>query len=118
MFSTNLTHGRPYVFPLGEPQTEKSHFRDRERLYFIEEEMRRYLPSDIAEWMVKRSKYYVIEQGREGKDPPTYAAEGRRELPEPKDFPVLLAARMSLAFPFLISAVPLHAIDHDLPDGE
>lgn len=118
MFSTNLAHGRPYVFPLAEAETGESRFRSRERLYFTEAEMRQYLPPKVVEWMVKNSEPYVMEQGREGKDPPTDAAEGRRELPEPKDFPVLLAARMSLAFPFLISAVPLHAIDHDLPPGE
>jgi hypothetical protein len=40
------------------------------------------------------------------------------ELPEPKNFPVLLATRMSLAFPFLISAIPLYTLDPDLPQGE
>lgn len=118
MFSTNLSHGRPYVFPLSESQTGTSRFRDRERLYFTKEEMLCYLPRDVVTWMVERSRPYVIEQGREGKDPPTDAAKGRRELPEPEDFPVLLAARMSLSFPFLISAIPLHAIDHDFPDGK
>jgi predicted acylesterase/phospholipase RssA len=118
MFSTNLSHGRPYVFPLAEAETGESRFRSRERLYFREEEMRKYLPPDVVEWMLKKSRAYIVEQGREGKDPSAEAAEGRRELPEAKDFPVLLAARMSLAFPFLISAVPLHAIDHDLLPGK
>ena len=115
MFSTNLSHGRPYIFPLPETDPQPTRFRNRERLYFKEEEMKRCLPSDVVAWMVVKSKPYTIEPGREGKDPPTSAAEGRRALPEPRDFPVLLAARMSLSFPFLFTAIPLHAIDHDPP---
>lgn len=116
MFSTNLSHGRPYIFPLPETDLQQTQFRDRERLYFKEEEMKRCLPPDVVAWMVDKSKPYTIEPGREGKDPPTSAAEGRRTLPEPRDFPVLLAARMSLSFPFLFTAIPLHAIDHDPPE--
>ena len=115
MFSTNLSHGRPYIFPLPETDLQTTRFRDRERLYFKEEEMKRCLPPDVVAWMVDKSKPYTIERDREGKDPPTDAAEGRRTLPEPRDFPVLLAARMSLSFPFLFTAIPLHAIDHDPP---
>jgi len=115
MFSTNLSHGRPYIFPLPERNSSSARFRDRERLYFTEREMKRYLPADVVAWMVEKSQPYRVEPGREGKDPSTEAAEGRRELPEPRDFPVLLAARMSLSFPFLFTAVPLHAIDHDPP---
>lgn len=116
VFSTNLAHGRPYIFPLAETESEASRFRSRERLYFTEREMKRYLPLDVVQWMVAKSKPYVLEEGREGKDPPAETAEGMRELPAPKDFPVLLAARMSLAFPLLFTAIPLHAIDHDPPD--
>jgi predicted acylesterase/phospholipase RssA len=117
MFSTNLSHGRPYIFPLPERNSQPTRFRDRERLYFTEREMKRCLPSDVVALMVEKSQPYSVEPGREGKDPPTDAASanGMRELPEPRDFPVLLAARMSLSFPFLFTAIPLHAIDHDPP---
>ena len=115
MFSTNVSHGRPYIFPLPEKNPQPTRFRDRERLYFTEREMRRCLPSDVVAWMMKNSQPYSVEPGRAGKDPSTDAMEGMRELPEPRDFPVLLAARMSLSFPFLFTAVPLHAIDHDPP---
>ena len=30
MFSTNLGHGRPYIFPLAEPSEQGSRFRSRE----------------------------------------------------------------------------------------
>ena len=118
MFSTNLSHGRPYIFPLPETNLQQTRFRDRERLYFKEDEMKCCLPPEVVAWMVDKSKPYTIEPDRDGKDPPTSAAEGRRTLPEPRDFPVLLAARMSLSFPFLFTAIPLHAIDHDPPKNE
>jgi hypothetical protein len=117
MFSTNLSHGRPYIFPLPERNPRPTRFHDRDRLYFTEREMKRYLPFDVVAWMVEKSKPYTVEPGREGKDPPVDTEKGMRELPESRDFPVLLAARMSLSFPFLFTAVPLHAIDHD-PLGE
>lgn len=113
MFSTNLSHGRPYIFPLPAKNPQPTRFHDRERLYFTEREMKRYLPADVVSWMVEKSKPYTVEPGREEKDPPADTEKGMREVPEPRDFPVLLAARMSLSFPFLFTAVPLHAIDHD-----
>jgi hypothetical protein len=33
-------------------------------------------------------------------------------LPEPEDLPVVVAVRMSLSFPVLLSAVPLYAVDY------
>lgn len=56
-----------------------------------------------------------MEAGRERSDPAEAEALalGLRKLPAPKDFPVILAARMSLSFPLLLSAVPLWSIDHD-----
>ena len=36
-------------------------------------------------------------------------------MPAPADLPVVVAARLSLSFPFLISAVPFYAIDFTLP---
>lgn len=117
MFTTNLAHGRPYVFPLGEPDPGPSRFRAGERLYFKPRELARYLPDDVLTWMVSHAKPYTVEPGRRGIDPDETAADGALELPEPRHFPVLLAARMSLSFPLLFAAVPLHAIDHDAPVG-
>lgn len=119
MFATNLSHGRPYIFPLAENATASTRFRDRDRLYFKEVDMKRYLPLDVVEWMMRKSRPYSLEKSREGKDPSPDdpSSQGIRELPEPRDFPVLLAARMSLSFPFLFAAVPLYAIDHDRPDN-
>lgn len=119
VLSTNLSHGRPYTFPLNEQERETgaaSHFRASERLYFKPDELKPYLPADVHKWMVSRARPYVVEPGREGSDPSFERAEklGLVELPPPEDFPVLLAARMSLSFPLLFSAIPLWAINHEI----
>jgi len=122
MFTTNLAHGRPYVFPLGEPLQrpggKASRFRSAERLFFSPAELKPYLPERVMAWMLEHGKPYTVEPGREGRDPSVEAARDLLTLPEPRRFPVLLAARMSLSFPLLFAAVPLWAIDHDLPPGQ
>jgi predicted acylesterase/phospholipase RssA len=127
MFSTNLAHGRPYVFPLAEPETRESRFKGHERLYFTEAEMRQYFPPEVVKWMVdcspteierKRKEKSIAGEETKEKTPPAEDGKDMLELPEPKNFPVLLATRMSLAFPFLISAIPLYTLDPDLPHGE
>ena len=108
MFSTNLAHGRPYIFPHTEPMA---------RLFFKPDELDAYLPPSVMHWFNKNSIEYKPSAKSPGSDPPVSAAEGLRELPRPEDFPVLLAARMSLSFPLLFSAVPLWAIDYEQPKG-
>ena len=39
------------------------------------------------------------------------AAQGLHRLPGPADLPVIVATRLSLSFPLLISAIPLHSVD-------
>lgn len=124
MYSTNLAHGRPYVFPLEQfddpapDQALSSRFRSFDRLYYQPDALRKYLPEEVVHHLVAHSRPYVVEPGREGKDPDEDAARGLLEIPSAEDFPVLLAARMSLSFPILISAIPLWAIDYDLPHGK
>jgi hypothetical protein len=101
MFSTNLSHGRPYIFPLP----------DSERLYFREDEMRRCLPTDVVRWIVDWSPSNSANKEHHKKEEPL-------ELPAPKDFPILLAARMSLSFPLLFTAIPLYAIETDVFGGK
>jgi len=119
MFTTNLSHGRPYIFPLPQDADEPaSRFRSRDRLYFVPEELKAYLPENVVTFMVLRARPYEVAPGREGKDPDKIQGAGKYELPEAADIPVLFATRMSLSFPVLFSAVPLYAIDHDAPHGK
>lgn len=117
MFSTNLSHGRPYIFPLEPDLPDNSahltRFRARDRLYFVPDELRRVLPARVVAHMEQHSSAYRVEPDRQDKDPPADAIPGLRSLPDAEHFPVLLAARMSLSFPLLFSAIGLYAIDHD-----
>ncbi len=113
MFTTNVTHGRPYLLP---------HVESTARLFFRVEELEGYLPADVLKWFVDHGRPYTEQSRSPHSDPPVAAAEyvdsrGERrqlmEIPAAKDFPVLLAARMSLSFPVLFAAVPLWAIDYE-----
>jgi len=111
MFSTNLAHGRPYILPHSEPMA---------RLFFKPDELAAYLPSPVMQWFNTHSLDYQPDPQHPGSDPAVEQAQaqGVREIPPGEHFPVLLAARMSLSFPLLFSAVPLWAIDYEQPKGK
>lgn len=114
MFSTNLSHGRPYIFPLASASALAGAADAQDRLFFRAEELAGYLPANVLQHLSQHGNPYrrIAEQ-----DPADAEGErlGLRELPPKEHFPVLLAARLSLSFPFLISAVPLWAIHRDRP---
>src|SRR5262249_13208051 len=88
---TNLTHGRPYRLPF-----------QQDVFFFDPAEFRTLFPAHVVDWMVAH---------------PRSSDDARRPgplcpLPRAADMPVIVAARMSLSFPILISAVPLYAVDY------
>jgi predicted acylesterase/phospholipase RssA len=86
MMTTNLTQGRPYQLPFEEKD-----------LYWDPEEFRDLFPERVINWMKAHSDPY---------------ADGKRYgLPPGEDMPVIVAVRMSLSFPVLISAVPIWSAD-------
>jgi hypothetical protein len=100
MMTTCLTRGRPYRLPFAEHE---------ERLfYFRQKDMEALFPREVLDWM--------IAHGR----PQSAAREDDefRPMPLGKDLPIVVATRMSLSFPLLISAVPLQAIDYTRTDRE
>lgn len=103
MVTTCLSHGRPYQLPEHEGN-----------LYFDPQEFGRLFPLPVVDWMVAHAATGVdgMKEAR--------GVKGNRLLafPAPGDLPVVVAVRMSLSFPLLISAVPLWAIDADLPQNE
>jgi predicted acylesterase/phospholipase RssA len=101
MMTTNVTHGRPYKLP----------FQDADsRLFFRPEELREYFPKIVTEWMdIHRAEYKPTES-----DPESLPL-GLLAMPAAEDLPVVVAARLSLSYPVLISAVPLWAIDYEAP---
>ena len=89
LMTTALSHGRPYSFPL-EP-AEQFHVR--------REDMLRLFPAGVVDWMERHARPLRPERRIDGCTP----------LPPMHDLPILVAVRMSLAFPVLLSAVPLYA---------
>lgn len=86
LMTTALSHGRPYSFPL-----------DADDLHFDVDEMRAVFPPAIVDALVADSPGRVDEG----------ALEGKWRLPAMEDLPVLVPVRISLAFPLLLSSVPL-----------
>jgi predicted acylesterase/phospholipase RssA len=105
MFTTNLSHGRPYMFPHREPTA---------RLFYRHDDLEPYLPTEVMKWFDDHALTYAPSAEMPASDPTVEKALalGLKEIPHPEDFPVLLAARMSLSFPVLFAAVPLWAIDY------
>lgn len=86
MITTCVSHNEPRTLPLGGAQ-----------FWFLREEFEQLFPASVVQWMVDRAG-------------PPREVEGRNyyHLPQGASLPVLVATRMSLSFPLLISAVPLH----------
>lgn len=95
MITTCLTQGCAYRLPIASNQ-----------FWFSPSEFGELFPKRIVDWMVAHAR--PSESGEHFED--------RLHLPDAADFPVVVAARMSLSFPILISAIPLYAIDHGRKD--
>jgi len=91
--TTSLAHGRPYRMP--EPGRT---------FYFRRQDLERVLPRHVVDWMVTHPGE-AKERGER-----TLPAE-YLPLPAPHDLPVIFAVRLSLSFPFLLSAVKLWGVD-------
>jgi predicted acylesterase/phospholipase RssA len=91
MVTTNLTQGRLYGVPLED---------DTSRLFFRIEELKPFFPREVIQHLENHSKSAFGLPGY----------TDHRELPKGA-LPVVVAARLSLSFPVLFSAVPLWAIE-------
>jgi predicted acylesterase/phospholipase RssA len=102
VMTTNLTFRRPYRFP----------FSTR-IFYFCEKRMRVFFPDYVVDHLVATSTEAVddIDAGKPIRMVCTCHREQVRSLPDPWNLPVVMAARLSLSFPGLISAVPLFCVD-------
>jgi hypothetical protein len=89
VMTTSLTHARPYTIP----------FEARD-LYFKPDEMRTLFPERIVRWLEDHAR--ISE---------TAGEFGLYALPNPRDLPVIVAVRLSLSFPLLISAAKLYTVD-------
>ncbi|MEP6502641.1 MAG: hypothetical protein ABJD97_04895, partial [Betaproteobacteria bacterium] len=106
MITTNVTHGRPYRLPLSDETT---------RLFYKPAELTDYFPEGVLDALIAFSRRY---QPASSSDPAAIDhAQEFLELPG-ADMPVVVAARLSLSFPLLFSAVPLWAIDYEAERGK
>jgi len=101
MVTTNLTQGRPYGFPLDD---------ETSRLFFKVKDLKPFFPESVLNHLMRHSKRYRPA----GPEDPPQARSTRSILELPvADLPIVVAARLSLSFPVLFSAVPLWAIDYE-----
>jgi predicted acylesterase/phospholipase RssA len=97
MITTGVSHREPRTLP----------FRDVQ-FWFLREEFDRLFPPSIVDWMVVNG----------GKAPETVEGKTYYPLPATTRCPCSVATRMSLSFPLLVSAVPLHEPARRLPASE
>jgi predicted acylesterase/phospholipase RssA len=127
MITANVTHGRPYVFP-----QKGGDEGDDPPLYFRTSEMSRLFPANVIKHMLtdpvtgQSNRYEGLAEPAEdlpkanaagwfsslvmGSPPVLGIKEAMYRLPS-NNLPILVAARMSVSFPVLFSAVPLWMLD-------
>lgn len=90
------------------------------RFYYDEDEWKRLFPAEVMKALTdaRRTEAERHEDGRVENEPEVHivnaAGKRLRRLPENGSLPVVVAVRMSLSFPVLLSAIPLYAIDWSL----
>jgi predicted acylesterase/phospholipase RssA len=102
MMTTNLTRRQPMDMPWA-----------GEEYFFDPETFRELFPDSVVTWMEDHppettgtpTEKWISDLLRNQALP-------KRPLPAPEALPIVVATRMSLSFPFLVSAVPLHAVDY------
>ena len=94
MMTSCLSLGQGLCFPL-EPN---------EKFYYDEAELGRFFPAELMKWMREHPR-------PPANNDPTFDAELKKHnllrLPTMAELPILVAVRMSLSFPILLSAIPL-----------
>jgi predicted acylesterase/phospholipase RssA len=94
VMTTNVSQGRPYALPF-----------DVGTFYFRPDEMATLFPANVVESMNVHGLAKIRNSGR-GQLP-----AGLLPFPDAADVPIIIAARMSLSFPLLFSAIPLYVVD-------
>ncbi len=112
--TTGITEGRPFSIPFREGG-----------LYFDAAELARWFPQDVLNALLKGSQKVETREAADAARAPASHDTRQlvspanlkavlRRLPDNEDLPIVVATRMSLSFPGLISAVPLYRVDYSL----
>jgi predicted acylesterase/phospholipase RssA len=104
VMTTNLTNGRPMRLPVGRDEHEDT-AEDGGGFLFDPEEWERFFPPEVMKHLMAYSS--VPDDGRAAILAAIAPGRNLRELPTGYALPVVVAARLSLSFPVLISAVPV-----------
>jgi predicted acylesterase/phospholipase RssA len=94
--TANLNQGRPYSLPFSAP--------DDKRFWFDAREFARLFPERIVQWMIAHPNTALAQTAAAVRASHPHL----HPLPAPADLPIVVAARMSMSFPVLLSAVPLY----------
>jgi predicted acylesterase/phospholipase RssA len=98
MMTTAVNMGRPFRLPFQDPN---------QVFYFSKEEFARLFPESILKYMIEHAR----EEKPGNRVPEGKGVERLYGFPKPEHLPVVVATRMSLSFPMLLSAVPLYVVD-------
>lgn len=108
MMTTCLTLGRPFRMPF----RDDWQVRENKQFLYRESDFEALFPPWVCAWM------RAHERPASKRKDSVFARldlTGFRRLPMPDDLPVVVAVRMSLSFPLLLSAVPLYTVDFNRP---
>lgn len=96
MVTTCLSESQPFEMPSAQG-----------RYFYDEAEWRTLFPGPVVDQMVQHEREGTAEENARlaAHTPPL------RRMPMPEHLPVIVATRMSLSFPLLISAIPMWTID-------
>jgi hypothetical protein len=90
-----------------------------QRTWFFDPDVFRTLfPDTVVDWMIEHPPLLAESDGpRRRSEALRQQALPLRPFPVAAQLPIVVATRMSLSFPFLISAVPLHAVNYVRKDA-
>jgi predicted acylesterase/phospholipase RssA len=109
MMTTNLTHGRPLRLPV-DWRRDKDAPEEGGPLLFEPDQLEHFFPHDVVAHLVEHApplRPDAIEHLR--REAPTRTL---LRFPLGAELPVIVATRMSLSFPVLISVIPLWELDY------
>ena len=101
VITTDLSHQRPYQFPF-----------DTAEFFCCRTCLDTYFPEPVVRHMLQKSELVPDSEVPYGKpECSIHRREPLHYMPLAPDIPLVMAARLSLSFPGLISAVPFQAVD-------
>jgi predicted acylesterase/phospholipase RssA len=114
MMTTNLSAGRPMRLPSPLRRHSVTQYEDGGGLLFDPAELARFFPAAVVQHLRTFSPPFSSHHAaalKAAQANPQYADREFLRFPIGPDLPVVVAMRMSLSFPILISALPLWIVE-------